>query len=348
LYRLTGEQQYLAIAEREWKGVIDSGNALIGGVIPEMLAPMIKRDEGCSEADWLRLSFDLWQVTRKPEYLKQAEISLFNEFSFNQFSTGDFGHHTLERDGMAPPYARAWWCCTFHGLRAMIAAFRAVFHEQDGIVSYDLPVDGRFDSNGLSLRADSTLHLDSAVKLTVVRADGKAHTLQVRVPDWASSVSLSAAGSKLNSEPVSGYLSSRRVWRAGEQIVVKYVCRTRIVPNPEPPARVAVMHGPWLLAVHEEMSPTYFDEPWIANKVELPASGEFRPEHVRDSASAGAFAVPAAHFKLRYLPGGYPMQPATTVLKPLAEFTGSRGLGRVEFWFPLRAAVERQDAYYNQ
>ena len=95
LYRVTGEARYLDQAEALWAGVVESGNVLIQGAVPEMFAPRVKRDEGCSEADWLRLSLDLWEITRQPRYLEQAERTLFNELAMNQFHTGDYGHHTF-------------------------------------------------------------------------------------------------------------------------------------------------------------------------------------------------------------------------------------------------------------
>ena len=142
LYRLTNDRQYLDQVIDGWRSVVDSGNVLWQGGVPEMFAPKIERDEGCSEADWLRLSLELWQIARRPEFLAQAELELFNEFSFNQFHTGDFGHHVLTETGMTGPTARAWWCCTLHGARAFYAIRRMVFHEDANGLAYDLPVDG--------------------------------------------------------------------------------------------------------------------------------------------------------------------------------------------------------------
>src|SRR5260370_33141274 len=108
------------------------GNVMLHVAVPVMFAPAIKRDEGCSYADWLRLSLDLWRATGDAKYLEQAERTLFNEFRLNQFASGDFGHHTLSAGGIAPPFARAWWCCKLHSLRALSARFRQSLHEQNG------------------------------------------------------------------------------------------------------------------------------------------------------------------------------------------------------------------------
>ena len=58
LARTTGDQRFLDQVEREWKGIVDSENLLVQGAIPEAFAPSIERDEGCSEADWLRLNLE--------------------------------------------------------------------------------------------------------------------------------------------------------------------------------------------------------------------------------------------------------------------------------------------------
>jgi DUF1680 family protein len=311
LHRVTGERAYLDQARREWQGVIDSGNVLLHGAIPEMFAPAAKRDEGCSEADWLRLSLELWQLTRDPECLRQAELTLFNEFAFNQFHTGDFGHHLLSEDGIAPEFAHAWWCCTFHGLRAMATLFDFAFHESDGALVYDLPVDARGSMPGLEIRAESSLERNATVRLTVLKGDAAPHALGVRVPEWAAEVK--------------GAPEAARVWKTGDTITLTYVLRTREVKKGR---RTALFRGPWLLAADEHTSPNFFDEPYPENKVQWPA------EPVTDFPAAAPFSVPAARMQIRYLPGGYPVQPAAALLRPMAEYTNGPDTNRLVFWLP--------------
>ena len=376
LYRVTHDQHYLDRAVTEWKGVVQSGNVLVQGGVPEMFAPQIKRDEGCSEADWLRLGLDLWRETREPEYLKQAEYALFNEFSFNQFHTGDFGHHTLTGSGMSAPTARAWWCCTFHGLRALVAVFESVFHVQpltaeqaavrgsgradgrgprvaavsaeESAICYDLPVDGRIAANGLTLRADSSLGQNGTVRLAVKASSAQPATIAVRVPDWASEVTVSARGQKLAGTLRGGYLDIRRAWKSGDALTIQYVMKTRLQPPAKPGPRVAVLHGPWLLAVDEEASPNYFDEPSTQNQVSLPSAGEVKLEPSQMTPRlATPFSAPVAHLQLKYLPGGYPVEPGVALLRPIAEFTGGGDSNRLEFWLPVKPQIEKLDSNYH-
>ena len=90
---------------------------------------------------------------------------------------------------------------------------------------------------------------------------------------------------------------------------------------------VSIFHGPWLLGVDEASSPGFFDEPFTNNRVKL-APGDVKLTSAAPSASATPFAVPVAHFRLDYYPGGYPMQPARALLRPIAEATS----------FPIRTS----------
>jgi hypothetical protein len=193
----------------------------------------------------------------------------------------------------------------------MAVLFDYAFHESEGALVYDLPVDGRGVVGGLELRAESSLERDGTVLLTVLKSDGAPHALRVRVPEWASEVKSAFA--------------APRVWKAGETVALTYVMRTREVKRD---GRTAVFRGPWLLAVDEAGSPDFFDEPYTENKLQWPA------EAVPAAVEYAAFSVPAARMRVRYLPGGYPVQPGTALLRPMAEYTGGPDSNRLVFWLP--------------
>jgi len=345
LYRATNDRQYLDQAMSGWQRVVDSGNVLWQGGVPEMFAPKMERDEGCSEADWLRLSLELWQIAHRPEFLAQAERELFNEFSFNQFHTGDFGHHVLTASGMTGPAARAWWCCTLHGARAFYAIRKMVFHEDDGGLAYDLMVDGVGETKGLRVRADSSLERDGSVTLTVEKGGAQARNLLIRVPEWASDFSLMEGGKRLPAARRDGYVSVTRIWKAGEVLALKYSLRTRAVSDQKHPDMVSIFHGPWLLAVDAAASPAFFDEPFPSNRVKIPL-GDVKLERAAPSGSSEEFAVPIARFRLDYYPGGYPMQLARALLRPIAEATSSPDQNQLVVWLPVVSKAEIQDQLY--
>jgi len=340
LYRVTHDAKWLQKVETEWEGVIASGNLLPQGALPEVFRPLlpVPHDEGCSEADWLRLNLGLWTETRNPRYLENAELTLFNEFFLNQFATGDFGHHTFDSTGYNADCTRAWWCCTLHGLRAFPEVFNSAFHREPEGICYDLPVDGRITDTGLTLQADSTLAQDSTATLTVAKADGTNHTLRLRQPVWASELKLTLNGQPLTGSDTHGGVEIRRCWKSGDKLAVRYELRTRVKAHPQDAGRFAILHGPWLLGVDAQNSPTFFDEPREKTRVLLPAPdahGNVALAPVAKDTAGGnpSFTAPAGHLALHYLPGGYPMQPQTVTLRPIAEHTAIADGTPWIFWF---------------
>lgn len=340
LYKVTGERKFLDQAEREWQAVIDSDNIFLPGSIPEAWRPKAERTEGCAEADWVRLSIALWQATNDKRYLEMAERAAFNELSMNQFDTGDFGHRLLSAEGVAAQEAaRAWWCCTLHGLRCFPDLAGAAFHAKGGSVFYDLAVDGSVRADGLALAADSALGRDGSVSLRVTSADAGEHALAVREPAWARSVELSMNGTKLEGVSKDGYQSVSRKWKAGERLLVRYDMTTRALRAQS--GRIALSHGPWVLGVDEIASPNYYDEPHNENRVrvQIAADNAVKLERATEAAK-GPFAVPAARFRITYLPGGYPVAPNQALLRPLAEQTSMRAT-EWEYWLTPEGAQRK-------
>ena len=329
LYQATGEQRYLDQAIREWHGIIDSGNLLPQGAVPEALAPKIRRTEGCTEADWLRLSLALWRITHNPEFIMQAELTLFNEYAMNQFSTGDYGSRVISHTGISvgtdadgAGAARCWWCCTLHGLRAYSDIFDAVFQADGADLAYDLPVDGRGKATHFAVEAESSLQARSAIRIRVAEADARQHTLSIRVPDWASSLGIAVNGVNDRTAPAGSHRQLRRVWKSGDVVDLQYQMRTRAVPVAKS-GRWAIFHGPWLLGADEVVSPFFWDEPDSNNRLQLAVAADSSVHLDPASIADGHFGVPTARFQVAYLPEGYPMLPQKVVLRPVAEQTGS-------------------------
>jgi DUF1680 family protein len=336
LHEATGDASLLAQVEREWEELVASGNVFVQGAVPEAFKPMATRDEGCSEADWLRLNLALWRATAKPRYLENAELTLFNEFAFNQFSSGDFGHRVLTGEGVSAVSARAWWCCTFHGLRAYPDVFRAAFRGDAESLRFDLPVSGEGRAGGLVMSAISSLGANGTVTLRVTAAPASARRLSIRVPAWADRIGVSLNGRPLEGSRAGAAWETSRVWRPGEVIAVHYVFGTRTVESPADPSRLAIFHGPWLLGIDAHDSPSFFDEPSQENRVVLEKAGDglLRLNTAqRRPAGARRFTAPAAHFSLQFLPGGYPVQPQTALLRPIADQTSLPDATSWVFWF---------------
>jgi DUF1680 family protein len=308
LYEATRERMHLDRVVAAWDEIVQSGDVLITGGVPERWSPKKIRTEGCAECDWLRLSLGLYRATGDLKYLAAAEHVAFNEFAMNQSATGDFGHGILDAAGV--PFivpVRAWWCCTLHGLRAFADLHGHVFDGNGSEVHYDLPFDGKFQTDGIELSASSELAVNGTVHIDVRNARAGA-SLTVRQPSWAQAVTLSR-----DSGPVSGLRIDSL--RAGERITLHYAMQPRIesadhlqsLPN-----RHAFYFGPWLLGVSAHHQPTWFNELDAENKViagslaatpgPTPVHSMFLLQRLRALSSQRSFPISAARSSFAPLP----------------------------------------------
>jgi DUF1680 family protein len=318
LQQATGDQRLLGQCETAWQDVATSRDLLITGGVPEGWSPNNHRTEGCAEADWVRLNLALWRATKNSKYLAMAERAIFNELAFNQYATGDFGHRVYTDTGLpAGGAVRAWWCCTLHGLRCFPDIHTNVFRSEPRGLSYDLPLDGRIETDSLAAVAESSLAEDETVRIRITESGSQPATLNIRKPEWADRIEIANSGAR-KSESREGvqYLSLDRIWKTGDVVHVQYAMQLKSTPSGE--SRVAYWYGPWLLGVAASDNPHYFNELTAENK--LLSDGE--PASGSHEQQAGLFSVPAAATTFRYAQAEYPDQPATVTLRAIAEQTG--------------------------
>ena len=313
LYHATGDKAHLDRAVAAWKDVMDSGDMLITGGVPEAWSPKKLRTEGCAECDWLRLNLSLYRATGEPIYLETASNVYFNEFSMNQFNTGDFGHAMLNAAGTPGiVYVRAWWCCTLHGLRAFSTVQDHVFRLAGNDVFYDLPLDGQFQSETFSAQATSKLATRGTVEIRIVKASAL-HTLSVRKPSWAVAVTLTR-----NGRSISGLRLENM--KDGDIVAVQYAMSLSAEKAGDSSSlahRQAMRFGPWLLGASAISNPGYFNELQSDNHLVL---GATKPSRVK---AESAFDVPAAAMTFAYIPAEFPEQPGRVALHAIAEQTAT-------------------------
>ena len=322
LHAATGDPRFLAQCETAWQYVAAGKDALITGGVPEGWSPNNHRTEGCAEADWVRLSLALWRATGKRQYLEAGERAIFNELAFNQFATGDFGHRLYTETGLPQNgAARAWWCCTLHGLRAFPDIHTSVFRATKEGLWFDLPLDARIESGALRAFSESTLGEDGTVRITIASSGSGAASLFIRKPDWAASAEIHVAGKARQFAAGEGYAGVERAWAAGDVIEVKYGMGLRQLAQGGD--RVAYFYGPWLLGAAAVDNPATVNELTAGNRL---VRGSERPQPA-DRRRGGRFRVPIAATAATCIPAEFPDQPQTAELRAIAEQTGQATTG---------------------
>ena len=102
LYEITGKPEYLERPLAQWQKAVEGGFVWPLGGVGERFHVNSANDEGCSEADWLRLNLRLWMLTGQTRFLDSAERLLWNHYVMNRTANGGYGHHVFVSDAEGP------------------------------------------------------------------------------------------------------------------------------------------------------------------------------------------------------------------------------------------------------
>ncbi len=203
IYEESGQEKYIKRAVERWDAVVTGGYVNpAGSVLEKFWVTGYNRDEGCSEADWLRLNLLLWSNTGQTRYLDMAERLYWNGIQPNQWSTGGYGHRFMGIDDVGPfAYLKqsqeSLWCCSFHvpwALHKMLS-FLAVGSEAGIWYNFPIGFETAVDVGEQAWIVKSNPAEDAsgpnliAYNLELLGTPGAAvPPLHVRMPDWAQDV----------------------------------------------------------------------------------------------------------------------------------------------------------------
>jgi hypothetical protein len=228
LYALTGERRWRDAAERDWQ-IFKERHLFPTGGVKEMLETKCNRDEGCAEADWLRLNLSLWRLTGAGRYLDAAERSLKNHFIYQQFPNGGAGHRVLHQiDGQPVAFKglseEAWWCCGEHWARAMVDVAHSAVAASPRCLFINLAIDCNTTIAGpggawkVALRETMdgvSIHLEPAQP---VKAQVRIHRLAAQSPGTQGGSVEAPKGLKVKAERDAWIISGN--WNGGQELRV--------------------------------------------------------------------------------------------------------------------------------
>lgn len=237
LYEDTGEKKYLDRVVKRWNDAVYGGFVNPSGGVCENFIIKGHSDEGCSEADWLRINLMIWRNTGDVKYLDFAERMLFNEYQMNQWHTGGFGHRYYIADdkgvyAWGERYAESYWCCSYHGplgyyeLKEFLAVGSKDASGKKKIyynfpLNFATPLDFGGEKAQIVSSIDDKLRENGIVKATIqTSGEGGDVALAVRVPDWANDVVLQKGDETLQATVKDGYAVVEI--QVGDAVVVSY------------------------------------------------------------------------------------------------------------------------------
>ena len=262
LDRLTGTNEFTPAVIAGCK-VIREKYLLPTNGITEIFDLDYPRDEGCSEADWIRVNLLLWRATAETEYLDMAESVLRNHLLGNQFSNGGFGHVTytpLQRGNQSYPGGKvlhfgteSYWCCSMHGTQILgdIVRWSVLQSKEAFWVTWLAEVSAQFSLDAQNITIAIQKQRSDSWQV-VLKAPSQAKTiLKLRVPGWAEGIVVD--GKKR--EAVNGWADVPCDWTGELKLEVQMPTRVRIAgscraePIKDQPVRV--FYGPDMYGLPE-------------------------------------------------------------------------------------------------
>ena len=192
LYAASGEARWLEAARRDWKIFMERYRLPTGGV-KERLSPDCGIDEGCSEADWLRLNLALGGLTGEGRYWDEAQRALDGHFLYNQFANGGAGHRQFHQIDGRPVafhglFREAWWCCSEHWARATvdIACLAVTSGRQGPCVNLAVDCEGTVAGPGGKWKV-VLRETEDGLRIVLTSPAPREATLRIHRPGWARS-----------------------------------------------------------------------------------------------------------------------------------------------------------------
>lgn len=333
IWESTHNPDILARIEKRYQELVEGGWFQLNGGVAEYFNKTYPRDEGCSEADLVRLCLQLWRATGKEIYLEHAEKCLFNSLLPNQFETGDFGHHTFDSRGYvhSPGPGRAWWCCSMHGLRALHDVKKIIIDSpKANNIRVNLFLSGEFSCENIYISTSricsTTGKFEYILKFT--STPDTSTTLSIRHPSWAEKVEIAINGKQeLESDSRNTYINITRVWNARDEVRITIIPEVKILDeqlniinptNLKLPKKVAIFIGPWLIGVNADTNPMFHGEPYMDNILLLPLDISQLKSTIVFSDERANPLTSGPRLTLQYLHSGFPT-PCKVTLTPVSE-----------------------------
>jgi DUF1680 family protein len=350
LYTVTQQPAQLEFVTTRYKEILASENYLVSGGVPEFFGSSGSedgyRDEGCSEADWLMLSLELWQSTGEIHYLDKAEYCLVNAMMFNQFNSGDFGHHHIDPGFgyiLSKCEGRAWWCCNYHGLQALLQARDLITTNDNGVRKINMFYNTSYQDDDIEFTFNRINGHQPVYRLKVNKASLEELTISIRKPYWAQKMTVKLNKKLVEATENAGAFLIKRIWQAQDQIEINLDYRVQLITWDRKTIsldkaegklqNMALQYGPYLLSIDDGLMPLFMAEPSTGNVLFLSEESINSKKNNISTKILNNTCIADGYISLNYRHDGFYGENKVT-MRPLAEVSHQR-LVNVRVWFNI-------------
>ncbi len=271
-YELTGESYFRNAAAFFWQTVTENHSYVIGGNSNgEYFGPPGRLNdrlsdhtcETCNTYNMLKLTHKLYTLKPDLRYVDYYERALYNHILASQDpATGRVCYFVSLKQGTMKEENRGYstlddsfWCCTGTGMENHARYTESIyFHRKAGVdaLIVNLFIASRLNwrEKGVTVTQETAFPESNKTKLTFTCEKPVAASIEIRCPAWAgpgTEVWLNGVASPVACTP-GKYIRLDRKWKTGDTIEIQFDMNLRSESMPDNPDRIALLHGPLVLA----------------------------------------------------------------------------------------------------
>lgn len=287
LYRLTGQEELLAVVLRAWEdirlnqlyitGAMGSGACGHEAFRPDgLLLSLFSSNVGetCATVTWLEFNWRLLRLTGEARFGQEIERALYNQLLAAQdphngdisYYTSLTGHKEWKSDIV---------CCLSNGARGISLIPQWVWGLEQNAFVVNLYTAGTvsFELKGAPVQVVSQTEFprDGNVTLKINPERDTAFTVRLRVPVWARRFEVSSGAQTLQGTP-GKMLDITQTWTRNSVLEIRMELAVRTLPGGTTyPDYVALQRGPQILALERRLNP---DVPYLERTALAQSAGE--------------------------------------------------------------------------
>lgn len=277
LYKVTGNQSYLAATEMTVNKIIEDEITITGSASStecfwngrkQQTTPAFLSNETCVTTTWMQLCEKLYSITGKSQYIDQIEKTTYNALQGAMKQGGKNIASYVPLEGFRRIGERQCGlninCCEANGPRGFaMLPHTCINVEKDNTIKVNLYSGAEAtvvlsDKNEVQIIENTDYPVTDRIEFTINPKKEGTFTLALRIPVWSNNNTLFINGVESKDAILSGsFLNLSRKWQKGDKVTLKLDLQGKMVTLNN---YLALVRGPVVLARDSRFNDGFVDE----------------------------------------------------------------------------------------
>ena len=274
LYLVTQNHKHLKAVVDVVENIIDTEINIAGSGsafecwyhgIENQTRPTYHTMETCVTITWMKLCYNLLQVTGDSKYADQIELTFYNALLASmKFDAGEIAKYSpLEgmRHAGEEQCGMHINCCNANGPRGftLMPGFAYMKSENSVFVNFYCESEAKIElnENEVIVQQKTSYPETEKIEITVNPKKESNFEIALRIPFWSEKTELKVNGEAIENIEPGKYFSIKRTWKTGDKIVLTLDLRGKLIQQNN---YQAIVRGPIVLARDTRFNDGFVDE----------------------------------------------------------------------------------------